>query len=248
MTPDRRPGEAPGDGTLVRYLDGEASPTEARAVEAALESDPHVRASLGRLERASRELRGLVDALPVPELPEPPEVVVAGAVPTPAGRRRVPLRRAAAVVLLLGGAAVAVSPLGAVLARQVTAWFTGTEPRAAVGDVGEGVAGGAEIGFPVAGEELVVEVERPQEVGFLVLEAAPGERATARAEAGSRTELVVGSRGLRVRNPSGARGDIRIGVPASVTSVRVRVGDGGWRFVSAAPDRLPVRIGLAGGG
>lgn len=246
MTPDLRPGEVPPDGTLVRYLDREASPAEARAVESALERDPDVRASLERLERASHQLRGLVDALPVPELPEPPELAGTPVVPPPG--HRFSLRRAAAVALLVGAGAVAVSPLGAVLARRVTAWATGSNPRAAVADGGEGLTGGAEIGFPVGGEEMVVEVESRQEAGSLILEAAAGARATARAEAGSPTELVVGPRGLLIRNQSAERGDIRIGVPAAVTSVRVRVGGREWRLVSPGADGLPVRIGLAGGG
>lgn len=222
MTDPTARGPAPDDGTLVRYLDGELSPGEARAVEEAAGADPAVRARLDHLRALSESATGSLDELEVPALP--PLAVRSGGGPRPGWG----WRRAAAVVLLGGGLLVAAVPgLRAGFmegARQVAAWVAGARGTADAPAM-------TRVAFPVSGSAFQVVFERPAQ-GRLTLGRASGDQAEARVVQGS-VALRVEPDGLRVLTEEGWT-EVEVRVPDAVEEVLLRIPGQEPRTVSLA--------------
>ncbi len=219
------------DGLLVRYLDGEAEPSEVERIESSPSDSPEVR-RLAELEAADATVDVRLAALPSPVLP-------------PLRRKRRPrwvgrAAAAAAAVLILAGALTAARPVRTAMvegARWLAAWVA--DPV-----VPSPTPGRAVIGMAVNGPELAVEVIGTPGASVLRLEvgASPDVRAAAGA-----AELTVMSDRLRIRTEPGQADTVVVTVPLAVRHVRVDVYGRVQTFDLAAESRPePIRLGPGG--
>lgn len=91
---------------------------------------------------------------------------------------------------------------------------------------------------------LSIRIERTQASGVLRLLTVAGEKVTAQAEGRTNAEeLLVMPSGIRVTNAAGSVADYRVGIPASIKSVRISIA-GKETAVVVNDDRLDRRIPL----
>ncbi|HEX8696096.1 MAG TPA: hypothetical protein VF746_27010 [Longimicrobium sp.] len=251
MTAAPLTGAHPDDGVLLRLLDGE---------EDAPGAGEHVAACAAcreRLDALRRRGARLAAVLARADFPVPDS---APAVPSP-DARVIPLRRpersaamrpwlrAAAVVALLLGIGVLATPARARVAAWVSerwgevfgrqAGAPAPAPPSAPAPAPAAAPAAASVRFVPAGSTFTVEVEHAQGAGGLTLVRVAGENATAEVAAGE-AELLVLPAGLRIRNAAGSAAEYRVGVPAGVRRVTVRVAGGRTTTVEAS------RIGAEG--
>lgn len=227
------------DADLIRLLDGELTPDEAAALDAAVRSDPEAAARLEALRRRSSALSTLLTGVNPAEAETRASAAairprVASGSPagdrgtvgprTSAGRRtplffRGPaaMRIAAAIAVLLG-VALLVPPARAWMAegaRSVGEALGLVSPEPAPPVLEEGAA--AAVDFPAAGDTFEVRV--PAGRGTLLLRRSEGALGSAE---GARYLVLPGA--LRIEEPAG--GVYRVALPVTVRVVRVRVGQG----------------------
>lgn len=237
MTQPTSTGPGPDDGTLIRYLDGELPPEEARAVEAALDEDGPVRRRYRRLARLSRRVGSALDGLETPPLPP-----LAARGQDRRGSRG-GWRRAAAVLLVGAGIlAAAVPSVRAGLmegARTLAAWVAGPGRPEATPAV-------TRVTFPVEGSVFTVTFERVAE-GRLVVGRTTGPDVVARSVSGE-AALRVDPRGLRVAAGEGWT-EVEVRLPDPIRELRLQLPGGEERTVSLAaldgPGSGTLRIPLA---
>ena len=247
------------DEHLVRLLDGQLEAGERPRVEGHAERCEACGARLRQLRRRSARRAGILlasdPAAPAAPAPTPDELALrrarrAGGVP--AAR---PWLRAAAVVALLLAAGLAASPLRAVVAG----WLRAQWERVAAPDArpdapaveapiaGAEAGSGARVQFTPRGATFTVEVAAPQAAGVVEVRRAAGAAATAeQTGGGAQAELLVLPAGVRIRGAPGATADYRVTVPASVRTVRVRVG-GRETTLTAEEVEAGTRVVLGGG-
>ncbi|HEU0077504.1 MAG TPA: hypothetical protein VFQ76_07625, partial [Longimicrobiaceae bacterium] len=98
------------------------------------------------------------------------------------------------------------------------------------------------------GAVFTLEVAAPQAAGAVEVRRAAGSAATAeQTGGGEQAELLVLPSGVRIRNAPGATADYRVTVPASVRTVRVRVGGGRETTLTAEEVVAGARVELGGG-
>jgi hypothetical protein len=225
------------EGTLLRLLDGELPPAERRAADAHLTACAACAAELEALRERARRVRAALDAavrdVPVP--PFPRAAVAGAAAARRAGAWRGPLRAAAAVTLA-AGLALAAPPV-----RDFVRGLAGAPARPAGDDVpapppAPGPAAAPALGgsagapplveFAPDGPDLVLEFDAAPRAGSLVVAVrdTPTVALSASADVGAAGHVVVLPAGLRVRTTAATAADYRVVVPASLRSVRVRVG------------------------
>jgi hypothetical protein len=250
--------EHPDEAKLLGLMDDALGAGERAVAEAHLRECASCRADLHRLRRRLGRLDELLartDFLP------------------PAGRdaKVVPLRRrarpgaaswlrAAAVVLVLAGAAALATPARAWMAE----WLAGSRgpsagpaspaapaPRAAPA---AGAKQSSQVRFAAAGASFTLWIEGPQRAGAVTVRTTPSGAATAEVVAGTGdAELLVVPQGLRIRNAPESAAEYRVTIPASVRTVRVRVGEASTLLLRTPEiGASGVRVGLdrrsAGGG
>jgi hypothetical protein len=254
----RPDGAGLDDAALVRYLDGELPEIERARLERDLAGDPAAAARLATLRRRSERLRTLLhrdDAAAAQldrRVPEPPHRT--GAAPRtivfgrPRRDREALRLRAAVVILALLAAGLVVPPVRAWIASGITR-LTGDEAAAGV-DVhaaqptpGDDTA--VTVTLEARGDTFDIRIDRHQAEGTLIVRRSRGEtaalpggdtasddrgRAVLRGAAGD-ADLLVLPGSLHVRNGEGARASYEVSLPASIRSVRIRIGD----HVSIAP-------------
>lgn len=216
-------GGHPGEGALIRVLDGEDDdPTVREHVEACEECRE-------RYERLAAWSEGVSESLEV-----------ADPVVRERGRRRkrdrggrgsVPrwLKVAAGITLVLSGT-LAVEPVRAWVLAQVESVARslgiGASSSAAPG---RGAPRGASLSFVPAGSELVIRFENPQRAGRLVVASGAGsmevEASVLGAPDSGPTQLTVLPSQLSIRNEPNARADYRVVVPSTLGHVEVQIGD-----------------------
>lgn len=253
------------DGDLVRLLDGELDAEERARVEAHAAGCEACAARLRRLRRRSARLSGILlasdpQAPPAP-VQAPDELALRRASrdrqahSAPAPR---PWLRVAAVVVLLLAAGVVASPLRAVVAEWLrTQWERIAAPgagapapaaEAPAAPAPERSPAGARVQFTPQGTTFTLDVAVPQGAGSVEVRRAAGTSATAeQTGGGAQAELLVLPSGVRIRNAPGATADYRVTVPASVRTVRVRVGEGRETVLTAEEVAAGARVELGGG-
>ena len=232
------------DGEFVRLLDGELDAGEAARAEAhAAGCEPCAR-RLGQLRRRSARLSGILLASDpaTPPAPALDELTLRRAARE---RRSVAAPRlwlrAATVAALLLAAGVVASPLRAVVADWLrTQWeriAPGAEapaPAVAPAASPSGPASGARVQFTPQGTVFTLEVAATQAAGALEIRRAGGATATAEQLGGApQADLLVLPAGVRIRNAPGSTADYRVIVPATARTVRVRIGEGRERVLTA---------------
>ena len=228
-------GPAVTDAELIRYLDGELTDTERVDVTLRVHADAASAARLDTLRRRSAGLQALLARTDEPQAGTASrrEIVVREA------RRRAPsfpLLRAAAIVLAVAAAALLVPPVRAWLVEGVLG-RGGVESPVPTPPASAGPAATADplrIAFTVQGEVFVIEIERGQSQGELIVDRRDGEQAAAELIGDpSDADLMVRSGSLRISNRDGATASYRVSLPASVRTVTVRgAGGGGEQIVS----------------
>jgi hypothetical protein len=235
------------DGVLVRLIDEEAEAGERIAAEAHLLGCADCDARLRRLRRRGQRLTltlGRVDVR-APESLRPP-------VQPSRPSQRHWLRMAAGIALLVGLAAIG-TPARAWIAALVNRLSSGVEaPRARppvaappVVEAPAPVEPASRVGFVVSGSELTIELANRQRGGAIHLSPVQGSRASVEVVAGTGgAELLVLPSSLRIANRPGARTEYRLGVPAAITRVRIRVTGESLRIVNAAEIGSGLRVQL----
>lgn len=220
MTTNDTPQPGIDDGLLVRYLDGELDAAEQQRIDAALAHDRVLVQRLETLRRRSGTLRSLLERSDLPfEGPGVRSIESARAPRT----SRVWLR-AAAVILLLGGAIAAVPPLRAWVVTQVQR-VTGNSgndetPAPAPADAGFATS------FVVTSTTIDIVVGR-QAGGRLIVRVEDVTEATAsvRRTRDQGEEVMWQAGTLRITSTAASTAEFDVVVPASVTTVRVRLPD-----------------------
>jgi hypothetical protein len=252
------------DDSFVRLLDGELDAGERARLEAHAAGCEACAARLRQLRRRSARLSGILLASD-PEIPPAPAEV-----PDELTLRRMrraregrgtaaprPWLRAAAVVALLLAAGVVASPLRAVVAEWLrTQWERIAAPDArdapppaevSAGPSSKPTAAGARVQFTPQGTTFSLEVAGPQAGGSVEVRRAAGASATAeQTGGGEQADLLVLPSGVRIRNAPGATADYTVTVPASVRTVRVRVGEGRETTLTAEEVAEGARVELGG--
>jgi hypothetical protein len=252
------------DGDMVRLLDGEMDPGERARLEAHAAGCEACASRLRQLRRRSARLSGILLASDPEAPPAPAEA------PDELTLRRIrrdreartapaprPWLRAAAVVALLLAAGVVASPLRAVVAEWLrTRWERIAAPdarpaappaEAPAAAPAEPAGSGARVQFTPQGTTFTLEVATPQAGGAVEVRRAAGASATAeQTGGGEQADLLVLPAGVRIRNAPGATADYRVTVPASVRTVRVRVGEGRETVLTAEEVAEGARVGLGG--
>lgn len=219
-------GRHPGDGDLVRLLDGEVDGAALREHVAGCSA---CRRRYRQLEERTRRVGRLLDA--GAPLVREGDVGGAGADERGSAGRRShgPSRwaKVAAVVLLLAGAGLAVGPVRAWVADQVERVV-----RTLGFDDGPGSAAvprGASVSFTPEGRRLSIRVAALQRGGRLELATREGagdvSGSVVSASGEARPGFTVLPSGLRIENGSSSRASYRVVVPASLEAVEVRIGD-----------------------
>lgn len=234
------------DAELIRYLDGELVDAESEALSARLAAEPGLSERLDTLRRRSARLSVLLaEADPtdlevhrsahaiLATLRESSRQRVLPAASQPWFRRAPVAMRAAAAIALLLGLALAVPPARAWVVervREVAEALGLTSPSAPVPEASPDVSGaqpvGAEVGVTFTVAPGTFEVQVPQPVGNLILRRGDGATGSAEAPGVPGVSFVVLPGGLRIEGPASASASYVVTLPAEVTSVRVRVGDG----------------------
>jgi hypothetical protein len=227
------------DDTLVRYLDGEASPEEVTRIEGAARGSADAE-RLWELREAGERFASVVGEVPLPELPplllKPPRRLV----PLPElpplllkPPRRLP-RAAAIGLLFVAGSAAALPPARSFVldvVEQARSWIAGP-PAAVDADLSR-----SSVGIAAGGPIYLVEIVGRQEGGVLRVVRGSGRELVADA---SGAEMVVLPDRLRIVLEPGATGDVVLTVPSGHTGVRVRT-DGEERVVE--PGDAGLRLG-----
>ncbi len=229
MTPDRM---TPDDAALIRYLDGESTADEQRAIDAAAAADPDFAARLDRLRARSERLHALL-ADADPTVPPALRTFTPG---TPQSTADVvPLRpasarpaasvwlRAAMITLLAAAAALMVPPL--------RAWVVDGLER--VGLLSGGEAMPAPVTAPVdtlgisgfeMAAEFTIDVDHAQREGRLTVRIAANAEPQAELHTrGGGESFFVLPDGLRIVNREASTADYMVILPVGARSIRVNV-------------------------
>lgn len=268
MTIPTAAGEHLEDGVLVRLLDDQADASEAAEVRDHLAACAGCRSRLELLRRRGATLSRILArtdfAAPSMSASTPMPMPTAGPA-RPDGADVIPLRRpapmaqrpwmrAAAIVLVALGVGVLASPARAWIARWVSermAAVSGTPDaggeRPVAAPMPVAPLPGSSVRFTPAGDEFTLTIAHAQAAGTLTLAPVNGAEVVAEVVPGTGdAELLVLPAGLRVGNEPGAAAEFRVGIPASVRRVRLRVGAGPERVVARGEMGEEMRIGLAG--
>jgi hypothetical protein len=252
------------DDSFVRLLDGQLEAGERAWAESHAAQCEACAARLRQLRRRSARLSGILLASDPVAPPAPTEVPdeltlrrmrrAGEARSAPAPR---PWLRVAAMVALLLAAGVVASPLRAVVAEWLRSqWerITAPDPRVAAppaeapaAALAEPAGSGARVQFTPKGATFSLEVAVPQAGGSVEVRRAADTSATVeQTGGGEQADLLVLPSGVRIRNAAGATADYRVTVPASVRTVRVRVGNGRETTLTAEEVEDGARVGLGG--
>jgi hypothetical protein len=247
------------DGDLIRLMDGEMDAAERGRVEAHAGACPECAARLHRLHRRSARLTGILlaadpEAPPAPTTPDELTLRRGRVRRDPAAPAQRQWLRAAAVVALLLGVGIVASPLRAVVADWLGAQWEriaaagAEEPAPPAAAPADAVVPGTRVQFTPQGAVFTVEVETAQAAGAVELRRAEGGTATAQqvGGAGEPADLLVLPAGVRIHSVPGSTADYRITVPASVRTVRVRVGGSRETVLTADEVEAGTRVEVAG--
>jgi anti-sigma factor RsiW len=247
------------DEHFVRLLDGQLEAGERPWVEGHAERCEACGARLRQLRRRSARLSGILlasdPATPPAPTRAPDELALrrarrTGGVPAPR-----PWLRAAAMAALLLAAGLAASPLRAVVAGWLRAQWERVAapdarpaaPAAEAPVAGAEAGSGARVQFTPRGAVFTVDVAAPRAAGAVEVRRAAGAAATAeQTGGGAQAELLVLPAGVRIQGAPGATADYRVTVPASVRTVRVRVGGGRETTLTAEEVEAGARVELDG--
>ncbi|MBI4520571.1 MAG: hypothetical protein HY701_07015 [Gemmatimonadetes bacterium] len=234
------------DAELIRYLDGELEDAESEALSARLAAEPVLSERLDTLRRRAARLSALLaEADPTDIEVHRSATAILAALRESSRQRAVPaarqpwfrrapvaMRIAAAITLLLG-LALAVPPARAWVVervRDVAEALGLTSAAAPVPEASPDVSAaqpvGAEVGVTFAVRPGTFEVQVSQPVGTLILRRGEGATGSAEASGVPGVSFVVLPGGLRIEGPASASATYLVTLPAEVTNVRVRIGDG----------------------
>lgn len=230
-------GQHPGQGDLVRLLDGELDELAERRMRDHVDGCARCMARLRTLERRSTTFSQMVGRLD-DGAPQRDELAPRRAVSSGPSHRAMVWRVAA--VLMVG-------VFGAMSVPQLRAWVA--EQWTGLGWLGEPAATAVEdertlaetpaappaeeqpserhaVSFIPEGREFLVEVRATQAGGVLTLTMRPGREASAVVEGrGPDADLVVMPYGVRIENAAAATLDYQVEVPSDLDRVRVRIGN-----------------------
>ena len=227
MTVNHSPvfGHADNDALLIRYVDGEMSAAERTAFESRLDAEPQLVARLQVLERRSRNLRAMLEAV------QPTDIETKAAEPfsrvQPQSQHRPSrfLRAAAIILLLLAGAAVAVPPVRAWVWQAIRGEDPApTEVESATVPPTAEPADSLTIRFAAPGTELHVSFAATQTEGSLRVRWEGTETVLRIVGRYQGEDPVVMPDGVRVLNRSVSTANYELTAPAGVEAVRVVIG------------------------
>ncbi len=203
------------DGDIVRYVDRECSPEEAQNIAAHLARCDTCRERVEVLERRLGMLSSLLTEADFTLQERVPRRV----------RFDTPMLRAAAVILVTLGVGLTFTP---VRAWVVDAWTRVVESSAPVASEEFADAQGYGIvSFAVEGPSLTIEVGTVQAAGVLRVQVGGEGLVSARVEGGDGSEeLVVLPGVLRIESNTTSGADYHVIVPAALTRISIRIGEG----------------------
>lgn len=264
MTSNSIPDPATMDAELIRYLDGELDADERGRIDAALASDPVLADRLSTLRRRGQRLSALLaDIDPgegVTAAANPAGKAEAGATTTAdvreiasarsrrtAGRTR--LLRAAVVMLPLLGAALLVPPVRAWIVERLESIVPGPGSDDIVSPAPAAGSGAAAVyTFAVEGPVVEVELDAVQSAGVLTVRLADSPAATLEpiSEGAGDPVLILPDGRVRIRNTSASAEGYRLTLPVSVSTLRIRIGDGTAREIRIDAGGGEITIPLSG--
>jgi hypothetical protein len=243
MTANQSPGRAPSDAELIRYLDGETNAQERGRIDTALAADASLAERLAILRRRGERLSALLaDA-------DPDRAVMDSANPARADSRLSRIRPAwlrAAMIVALLGASLLVPPVRAWIIDRIEA-VAGFDDPAAESSPDTPPDAGAPLAYDitVTGSTLEIEIDALQADGELIVHAS--DAGGARLEpvgAGAGDPILLSTDRVRIENSAGSTTSYRLGVPSSVTTLRVRMADRPVRVIRV--EEPEIRIPLTG--
>jgi hypothetical protein len=236
-TMEQTTGQHPGQGDLVRLLDGELDELTERRLRDHVDGCARCMGRLRTLEKRSTAFSHMVARLD-DGAGQRDELAPRRAASAGSGHRAM-VWRAAAVIM--------VGLFGAMSVPQLRAWVA--DQWSGLGWLGEPAATAVEdertlaetpaappaderpterhaVSFVPEGREFLVEVRATQAGGVLTLTMRPGREASAVVEGrGPEADLVVLPYGVRIENVAAATLDYQVEVPSDLDRVRVRIGN-----------------------
>ena len=208
------------DGEIIRYVDRECGPDEARRIAAHLN---HCDACHERVELLQRRLGVLSSLLEEADFVESER---RGLRPRFARRR---LQVAATIIVTLG-VGFSVTPVRAWVADALRGALA--RPNAAPSaSLLTGPSGYGIVSFPVEGSTLAIELLAVPDGGRLHVQPSDRELASARIEGGDGSgEFLVLPGVLRIVGPAGSNAEYYLAIPTGVTRLSVRVGEAAPRY------------------
>ena len=239
------PNEHLSDGDLVRFLDQEGEPAERERMDGHLRRCDPCGQRLDSLRRRSQRLSVLL-AQTTPAAPEPD---VLAAVRARKGRQASPpWLRVAAMVIVVLGAALRGEPVRAWVAdflgigRTELAAPTQAEPQPAPVTPMAPEAG-TRVQFTPTSAEVELDVASYQAGGAISFVAGEVPEVTVQVQGGTADLLVLPS-GIRIGNTPTSTADYQVMLPDGVRQVRVRIGGGAPRTITAARVAAGERLDL----
>jgi hypothetical protein len=245
------------DGDVIRLLDGECPPDEARRFRAHLQRCERCRHNMDELSRLSQEFSSALQLADEPGTPHdasPPEVVgaIRPAVPRSHWTRWRITRAAAAIVVI--AAALSATPARAWLAqrwhdlRSLVAGAPVEQPEVTPAAAQPGEPRSV-ITFTPAGPQFTLLVAHTQPGGTLYLTVD----ATASASAGivggdGSEEIVVLSNGFQIRNAATSTASYQVRLPNHLEFIELRIGESTALTLDLTAQAGPIRreIDLSG--
>jgi hypothetical protein len=223
------------DGELLHLVDGDGSAPDAELWTRHASGCAECSLRLEQLRRRSARVSVLLEEIgPPPGFRHP-------VYPDRRRHRSSPWMRAAAVFLLLAAAALTVSPplrarvaewiAGLRRSKTAAVWARRAQPATLMPPEAES---GSTLWFTPATSRIRVDVDSRQAAGELRLRTISGAEGTFEMRDARKAEMpLLTASGLRIRNSAGSAARYEVGVPRSVTEVRLRIGDEPPRILNA---------------